>query len=192
MSTQTVFRLANHTSIDDIKVHEEKVQQPAAQEVLVRVHSVALNYRDYAIVTGGYPFEVKDNVVPCSDLSGEIEAVGPQVDGLRRGDKVIASFDLATLYGTISSWKHGLGGPIDGVLRQFVVLPSNAVVKVPHETELSHAQLASLVCTGTTAWNALYGNNPLKPGQVVLFLGKLTPADTPVPHLFFHHRHKAL
>jgi NADPH:quinone reductase-like Zn-dependent oxidoreductase len=30
------------------------------------------------------------------------------------------------------------------------------------------------VCTGTTAWNALYGNNPLKPGQTVLFLGEKT------------------
>jgi len=28
-----------------------------------------------------------------------------------------------------------------------------------------------LVCTGTTAWNSLYGNNPLKPGQYTLFLG---------------------
>lgn len=173
MSTQTVFRLSNRTSIEDIKVHEEKVQQPASQEVLVRVRSVALNFRDYAIVTSKYPFAVKDNVVPCSDLSGEVEAVGSQVEGLGRGDKVIASFDLTTQYGTIDNWDHGLGGPVDGVLRQFVLLPSSAVVRVPRETSLSHAQLSSLVCTGTTAWNALYGNNPLKPGQVVLFLGRL-------------------
>ena len=31
--------------------------------------------------------------------------------------------------------------------------------------------MASLICTGVTAWNALYGNIPLKPGQIVLFQG---------------------
>lgn len=181
MSTQTVFRLSNRTSIEDIKVHEEKIQEPAPQEVLIRIRSVALNYRDYAIVTSKYPFSVKDNVVPCSDLSGEVEAVGGQVDGFKRGDKVIASFDLATQYGTIKDWDHGLGGPTDGVLRQFISLPSNAIVKVPQETSLSYSQLSSLVCTGTTAWNALYGNNPLKPGQVVLFLGRIMPSPVSNP-----------
>lgn len=175
MSTQTAYRLSNRTSIEDIKVHEEKVPQPAPQEVLIRVRSVALNFRDYAIVTGRYPFSVKDNVVPCSDLAGDVESVGAGTEGFKPGDKVIASFDLATQYGTISDWDHGLGGPIDGVLRQFVSIPSNAVVKVPNDTPLSYSQLSSIVCTGTTAWNALYGNNPLKPGQVVLFLGRITP-----------------
>jgi NADPH:quinone reductase-like Zn-dependent oxidoreductase len=41
-----------------------------------------------------------------------------------------------------------------------------------HEDELSFAQLSALVYTGTTAWNTLYGNVPLKSGQTVLFLGK--------------------
>lgn len=180
MSSQTVFRLANRTSIEDIQVHEEKVPEPAPHEVLVRIRSVALNFRDYAIVTGKYPFAIKDKVVPCSDLAGDVEAVGGQVDGFKKGDKVIASFDLATQYGPIKGWDHGLGGPKDGTLRQFISLPSNVLVNVPQTTSLSYSQLSSIVCTGTTAWNALYGNNPLKPGQVVLFLGRaIFPLESP-------------
>lgn len=38
--------------------------------------------------------------------------------------------------------------------------------------------MAALVCTGVTAWNALYGNIPLKPGQTVLFQGMLYPLET--------------
>jgi NADPH:quinone reductase-like Zn-dependent oxidoreductase len=94
------------------------------------------------------------------------------VEDFTAGDKVIASFDLKALYGAIPDWHHSLGGCYDGVLREFITLPSSALVKIPSTTKLSFAQLSALVCTGTTAWNALYGNVPLKPGQAVLFLGK--------------------
>jgi len=57
------------------------------------------------------------------------------------------------------------------MLRQYIALPSTAIVKIPSTTTLSWGQLAALVCTGTTAWNALYGNVPLKPGQTVLAQG---------------------
>ncbi|CAN9363234.1 unnamed protein product [Alternaria alternata] len=171
MTTQRVFRLPQRTSILDLQVNEEKVPEPASQEVLIRIKSIALNFRDFAVATGKYPFPVKDNVVPCSDLSGEVVRVGNQVDDFAEGDRVIASFDLKTLYGAMPDWHHSLGGCYDGVLREYIALPSSALVKVPSTSGLSFAQLSALVCTGTTAWNALYGNNPLKPGQTVLFLG---------------------
>jgi NADPH:quinone reductase-like Zn-dependent oxidoreductase len=174
MTTQRVFRLPQRTSIQDLQVNEEKVPEPASQEVLIRIKSIALNFRDFAVATGKYPFPVKDNVVPCSDLSGEVIRVGDQVEDFAEGDKVIASFDLKTLYGAMPDWHHSLGGCYDGVLREYIALPSSALVKVPLTSGLSFAQLSALVCTGTTAWNALYGNNPLKPGQTVLFLGEKT------------------
>ncbi|RYN34823.1 hypothetical protein AA0113_g492 [Alternaria arborescens] len=171
MTTQRVFRLPQRTSILDLRVNEEKVPEPASQEVLIRIKGIALNFRDFAVATGKYPFPVKHNVVPCSDLSGEVVRVGNQVDDFAEGDRVIASFDLKTLYGTMPDWHHSLGGCYDGVLREYIALPSSALVKVPSTSGLSFAQLSALACTGTTAWNALYGNNPLKPGQTVLFLG---------------------
>ncbi|KAH7239632.1 hypothetical protein B0J15DRAFT_568954 [Fusarium solani] len=171
MATQKVFRLPKRNSIHDLEVNTEPVPKPASQEVLIRIRNVALNFRDFAVATGKYPFPVKDNVIPCSDLSGDVVSVGDRVEGFSKGDKVIASFDLNTLYGPMQDWHHSLGGCYDGVLRQFIALPSSALVKVPSDTQLSYAQLSALVCTGTTAWNALYGNVALKPGQTVLFLG---------------------
>ncbi|KAG6944011.1 hypothetical protein JG688_00017317, partial [Phytophthora aleatoria] len=53
---------------------------------------------------------------------------------------------------------HSLGGVFDGVLRQFVALPAHLLPKMP-------------AGTGVTAWNALYGNLLLNPGQTVVFLG---------------------
>lgn len=71
----------------------------------------------------------------------------------------------------IPDWNNAFGGPVDGMLRQYVAVPSDAIISIPKSTTLSWPQLAGLVCTGTTAWNALYGNMPLKPGHTVLFQG---------------------
>ncbi|KAG9185259.1 hypothetical protein G6011_07803 [Alternaria panax] len=149
---------------------QQKVPEPASQEVLIRVKNVALNFRDFAIATGKCPFPVKDNVLPCSDLSGEVVRVGNQVEDFAQGDKIIAPFDRKTLYSAMPDWHHSLGGCYDGVLQEYIAFPSSVLFKVPATSRLSFAQLLALVCTGTTAWNALYGNNPLKPGQAVLFL----------------------
>jgi NADPH:quinone reductase-like Zn-dependent oxidoreductase len=155
MTKQRIFRLPQRTSIQDLQVSEEDVPEPSAQEVLIQIKNVAPNYRNFAVSTGKYPFPVKDNVVPCSDLSGEVIQAGSHVDDFTAGDKVIASFDLKALYGVIPDWHHSLGGSYDGVLRKFITLPSSALVKIPSTTKLSFAQLSALVCTGTTAWNAL-------------------------------------
>ena len=123
------------------------------------------------IANGGYLFPVADNVVPLSDASGTIVEVGEAVTHLRKGDWAIANFDITNFYGPQQDWEHGLGGPIDGVLREYVAIPANAIIKIPRTTTLSWSHLACLVCTGITAWNALYGNLPLKPGQTVLAIG---------------------
>lgn len=171
-TTQQVFRLSQRTSIRDLETRDEPIPEPSSNEVLIHIRSVALNFRDYAVATGKYPFPVKDDVVPCSDLSGDVVEVGSHVDDFAPGDRVISVFDISTLYGAMKDWNHSLGGKLDGALRQYITLPSAALVKIPAEARLSYSQLAALVCTGSTAWNSLYGNVALKPGQTVLFLGK--------------------
>lgn len=177
MPSQPVFRLiGDRKSFNKLQSFQEDIPTINNREVLICVRAVALNYRDLAISTSQYPFPVKDKAVPCSDAAGEIVEVGSAVaKQLAVGDTVIGTFDSTNLYGPQQNWNHGQGGPVDGVLRQYVALPAEAVVKVPAEISLSHAQWASLVVTGVTAWNALYGNVLLKPGQTVLFQGELYP-----------------
>ncbi|PWY67931.1 NAD(P)-binding protein [Aspergillus heteromorphus CBS 117.55] len=171
MSSQTVLRHTTRTTWDNLVSVQEPTPTAGKHEVLVKVRSVALNFRDIAISVGKYPFPVKEDVVPGSDAAGDIVCVGEGVAGFAEGDKVVVAFDLATAYGPIKGWGSGLGGPVDGVLREYIAVPAQAVVRVPEASTLSYAQWASVVCTGATAWNALYGNLPLRPGQSVLFLG---------------------
>lgn len=91
------------------------------------------------------------------------------------GDNVIATLDFTNLFGQQRSWLNGQGGPVDGVLREYLTVPSISAVRVPKESPQSFSEWSTLVVTGVTAWNALYGNISLKPGQIVLCQGKSDP-----------------
>jgi NADPH:quinone reductase-like Zn-dependent oxidoreductase len=62
-----------------------------------------------------------------------------------------------------------LGGAVDGVLAEEVVLEAGGVVRVPDH--LSFAQAATLPCAALTAWHALVEVGRVKAGDTVLLLG---------------------
>ena len=94
-------------------------------ESLVFLLTLVQQYRDIAAVTGIYP--AKPNLVPCSDVAGEVVAVGTGVTSWRQGDRVVASFAINYLSGEITQdlMNATLGGPIDGVLTQYKNLPAS-------------------------------------------------------------------
>ena len=176
-SQQKVYRVTARTSIDDIKAFTEDVPSAGPHEILIEIKAVSLNFRDIAIANGQYPYPVAKNVVPVSDCAAVIKSIGPGVKNLDVGDKVLVAFDGTNQYGQQKDWNGGHGGPVDGFLRQYAVVQESFVVKVP-PTELSFAELSTLVCTGVTSWNAMYGVHPTKPGDVVLVQGKQTINST--------------
>lgn len=170
MSTQTVYRLASRGSFEGLQPVQEPIPQAGKYEVLVRVRSVALNFRDIAIAKDIFPLPVKDNLVPCSDMAGEVVQVGELVRDFSIGDRVIAPVSLIVLYGPVKDEDNSLGGSVDGVLQQYIVLPAHATVKLPCSSH-TFSDWAATVTTAYTVWNAFYGCQPLKPGQTVLLLG---------------------
>lgn len=170
-STQTVYRLTTQKSYHDILPHTEAIPELASNEVRIAVKSVSLNYRDLAMAKGIFPFPIKKDLVPCSDAAGIIVDVGSTVKDFSNGDRVVVNFDLAVFYGVRRDWTQNLGCSIDGVLREYLTVPDYSVSKIPEWSTLRFEDYATLVCTGVTAWNALYGAEPLKPGQIVLLQG---------------------
>lgn len=65
----------------------------------------------------------------------------------------------------------GLGGVVDGTLRDYAAFDEQGLVHVPKN--LNFGEAATLSCAGLTAWNALYGleSRSLKPGDTVLTQG---------------------
>jgi NADPH:quinone reductase-like Zn-dependent oxidoreductase len=65
----------------------------------------------------------------------------------------------------------GLGGAVDGTLREYGAFDENGLVPVPKNLDMREA--STLSCAALTAWNALYGleGRALKPGDTVLTQG---------------------
>lgn len=156
---------------DSLHFSEGPVPKVTENDVLVKFHAAALNYRDLIIPKGMYPFPLNFPVVPGSDGAGEVVEVGSKVTQFKKGDKVVTLFNQGHQYGDIDAYATttGLGGTIDGTLREYGVFNEQGLVKAPKN--LDYIETSTLTCAGLTAWNGLFGLKPLKPGQTVLVQG---------------------
>lgn len=139
--------------------------------VRVAVRAVSLNYRDLLMVLGQYDARQPLPLIPGSDASGEVEAVGEGVTRWRVGDAVIPSFATAWPSGRPERWmqRSTLGGPLDGTFATHVDVPEGALVRKP--ACLSFEEAATLPCAGVTAWRALVVEGGVRAGETVVTQG---------------------
>jgi NADPH:quinone reductase-like Zn-dependent oxidoreductase len=156
--------------IDSLEFVERPTPTPGPGEVLVRVHAISFNYRDLMMVKGLYNPKLKLPRIPCSDGAGEVAAVGEGVTHWKPGHRVAGIFMQNWLDGELTAAKArgALGGDIDGMLAEYVVLKQTGLVELPEH--LSFQEAATLPCAAVTAWNALEAGK-LKPGATVLIQG---------------------
>lgn len=64
--------------------------QPAADQVLIRVHTVGVNFADVKARMGAYHIKRALPFIPGLDVAGTIAAVGPEVKTLKAGQRVVA------------------------------------------------------------------------------------------------------
>lgn len=165
------YRLEKTGSLDNLSLNQEADPTPGAHDVVIRVRANALNYRDLMVMGGSYRVPPKPRVIPLSDGAGEIVAVGAAVKRLKIGDRVAGAFFQGWMGGHIAA-EHlstDMGGSIDGMLSEFVVLNEQGVVKIP--AHLSFEEAATLPCAAVTAWCCLTDQRQLMPGDTVLTLG---------------------
>src|SRR5580700_5105828 len=145
--------------------------KPQHRQVLVKVAACSLNFRDLGIVRGTYRMPVRDKVVPLSDGAGEVVEIGAGVSRVKVGDKVAGNFFQRWTGGEPSQnvQASALGGSIDGMLAEYVVLEEDGVVKIP--AHLSIEEGATLPCAALTAWHAMVRHAGLIAGQTVLLQG---------------------
>ncbi|KAK3669453.1 hypothetical protein LTR78_010673 [Recurvomyces mirabilis] len=143
-------------------------------DVLVNIKAAALNYRELVIAKGTVPGTIKPSIVPCSDGSGIVQAVGKDVSDFKPGDQVLTHMcphipsTQPPLFPEISA---GLGQNEHGTLRQLGTFHHSALVPTP--ANVSHEEGCTLTCSGLTAYNALFGlrGKEVKAGDWVLVQG---------------------
>lgn len=165
------WQIVSDGGIDALTLAEVPSRAPGHGEVAVRIKANAINYRDLLTVTDPVARGLAYPRIPNSDGAGEVMAVGHGVTHVKPGDRVASCFFQRWADGpcTSEAMASALGGALDGVLAEDVVLRADGVVAVPEH--LTFGEAATLPCAALTAWNAVVETGRVKAGDWVLLLG---------------------
>lgn len=140
---------------DVIRYGELPTPEPTGSQVLVKVGAVAVNpvdtYIRAGMISGPLP---KPFVIGC-DLAGTVEAVGPETQGLKAGDRVWGS-------------NQGLLGR-QGTFAEYASVDPQWLYRTPDRVTDQEAAAISLV--GITAHLGLFRHAKLLPGEVLFVHG---------------------
>lgn len=164
------YQIQTASGIDGLALVDLPEPQPGFGQVLVKIRATSLNYRDTVVIQGAYPGQNLP-LIPLSDGAGDVVAVGEEVTRVKVGDRVAGCFfqDWSAGKLTKQKIKSALGGAIDGMLAEYVVLHQEGLVVLPDH--LSYEEGATLPCAAVTAWHALVTKGGLAAGETVLLLG---------------------
>ncbi|MCC6829756.1 MAG: zinc-binding dehydrogenase [Thermoleophilia bacterium] len=137
-----------------LELIEERVPEPLIGEVRVRVEAAGVGFPDLLMREGTYPGGPRPPFTPGCDVVGVVDAVGPGVAGVRRGDRVAA----LTYH-----------PPVFGGYAEVVCLPAESVVAVP--AGLDPAAVVSLVLNYVTAYQLLRRRARVRRGERLLVHG---------------------
>jgi NADPH:quinone reductase-like Zn-dependent oxidoreductase len=167
-----VFQIQDEWSIDNLTLTERPQPEPGPGQVLLKMKAASLNYRDlvvpqrgYGALTGTLP------LTPVSDGVGEVIAIGEGVERVAVGDRVCPLMIQSWISGppTMERLTSTLGGPLDGVMAEYMVLSEQGVVNASEH--LSDEEAAALPCAALTAWSAVVTDGQVKAGDRVLVQG---------------------
>jgi len=148
---------------------EVPIPEPKRGEALVKVKAVSLNYREMLILDDVGYVPLGGTKVLGSDMAGEVVVLGEDVTRVAIGDRVIGNFGGDWIEGPSPQMAPTLGGALQGVLANYVVMPAEWLVQAP--ASLDDAEASTLPIAALTAWTALVENGGLRPGQSVLVQG---------------------
>jgi alcohol dehydrogenase len=169
---------------------------PGPGEVLVRIRAAGLCHSDLSVIDGNRPRPMP--MVLGHEAAGVIEATGPGVTGLSRGDHVVAAFVpscghcrpctsgrpalcepgfAANSAGVLLSGQrrlHDVRGPVNHHLgvsgfAQYATMASNSLVKVPDD--LPFAEAALFGCAVITGVGAVVNTGAMPHGATAAVVG---------------------
>jgi NADPH:quinone reductase-like Zn-dependent oxidoreductase len=166
--------ITEHGGIERLSYGELPDPIPQGNEVLVRVRGCGVNYIDLW-VRRGLPFlRVAFPFIPGQEVAGEVVAVGPAAQSVPVGTRVLLHPGVSCGHCEVclSGLDHHcanyrlLGKNLNGGYGELVKIPDVNVVPLPAEIPWEAA--ACIPTVFTTAWNMLFDQANLRPGEWVL------------------------
>ena len=134
----------------------------ASHEVLVSVKAAIVSFVDFIMMTGQYQHISQPPYVPGLEFSGEVLAVGSDVEEYRIGDRVFSDYQKV---GPRSKGNYQACG---GWCTHSVV-PQEGLHKIPQHW--SFAEASSFLANFETGYFALRKRAEVQPGETVLVTG---------------------
>ncbi|KAK6597191.1 zinc-binding dehydrogenase [Botrytis cinerea] len=159
MSLPTINKqwTTQQSGLQNLTLGSSTVPTPGDGQVLVKIHTVALNYRDTEVIMGLYNHHKTtgnetSSLVPCSDISGTI--VSSKSSKWKSGDRVLAIFNQTHIRGQVTGkdMASGLGLPTEGCLQEYRVFDAEGLVKKPDyltDEEASSREGETVLIQGT-------------------------------------------
>jgi NADPH:quinone reductase-like Zn-dependent oxidoreductase len=79
--------------ISNLKLTSKAIPLPGPGEVLVKIHTVSLNYKDGETIEGlfnHHAVKTAKTIVPCGDAAGVVKYVGEGVRRWKEGNRVLS------------------------------------------------------------------------------------------------------
>ncbi|CDQ19587.1 zinc-binding alcohol dehydrogenase/oxidoreductase [Halobacillus karajensis] len=160
----------NENGLDGLTVKDMSVKQVTGKEVRIQIHTAGMNRRDLAVVTKRHTAE-DPPLIPGSDASGIVEAVGEQVTKFQPGDEVVVNPGLGWQRKSAAPPQgfEIVGLPDDGTFAEYYTCTEDHVERKPEY--LSFEEAGVLPLAALTAYRALFTRGNLKADQTVMLPG---------------------
>ncbi|WP_226579115.1 zinc-binding dehydrogenase [Halobacillus litoralis] len=159
-----------NTGVEGLSIREMNKPEVQGNNIRVKIHTAGMNRRDLAVITKRHQPE-DPALIPGSDASGVIEAVGDKVTRFHVGDEVVVNPGLG--------WEKNseappegfeiVGLPDHGTFAEYYVCTEDHVEKKPEH--LSYEEAGVLPLAALTAYRALFTRGKLEAGQTVMLPG---------------------
>jgi NADPH:quinone reductase-like Zn-dependent oxidoreductase len=155
METMKAIRVHEYGGPEVLRYEEAPRPEPGPGEVLVRIRAAGVNPVDWKVREGHRreALAYRMPFVPGWDVSGVVEATGPNVTLLTKGDEV---------YGYPSVVRNG-------AYAEYAVVPEAELALKPRS--IDHVLAASVPIAALTAWQGLFDAGGLRTDQKVLIHG---------------------
>lgn len=159
-----------------LELVEREVPQPKANEVRIKVEACGVCHSDALVKGGAYPGLALPRI-PGHEIAGRVVAVGANVTEWKVGQRVGVGWHGGHCF-VCDACRRGLflncvngrvtGVTFDGGYAEYVVVPHEAVARMPDELDAKDA--APLLCAGVTTYNSLR-NSGARSGDTVAVVG---------------------
>jgi NADPH2:quinone reductase len=128
-----------------MQMRDWEIQKPGPGQALIRQEAIGVNFIDVYRRTGLYTVALPS--IPGMEGAGTVEEIGPDVRGLRRGDRVAYA-------------------NVPGAYAETAVVPAERIIRLPGRVTFQQAAAAML--QGMTAHYLAFDTFPIRRGDTIL------------------------